>query len=555
LATSIDAPAARARLVLAALAVLPFAPSLGHPFFADDWIHLERARALLGAAWKGLAEGWVLRAADAAAWWSPPDLSVPYFRPLVTLAFLADTRVWGLSASGFHLTNVVLHAATTLLVFGIARRLLPAGAFAAAALFALHPCHLEAVAWVSGRTDLLAGAASAAAILLYLASRQHTTRRPALLAASLVALAAALLAKESAAAVPLVLLLYEAVVPAAEPVRRRLAGPLLAVLVVAAYVAVRLAVLGRVHLPPHPFAHRPGDTDFAAHVVMAPFLYLADLALFVPPDPAVTLPWWRAHPMLFAALAVSSVAVFASSLRRVREPWLRAFGLGWIALTLLPAAPLSVGERFLYVPSIGYCLLLGAGAGALLARDPARERRRLVLIGAVVAVVALARTVGFGRLAGHAHLAVDDARTALRAHPDRSLVLVTDLPPAAALGFAHALRLERPRLEVEVLSLAPRFASADPAASSVVTSSPDGLALRRAAPYLEGYVERAYLGERAPLAPGDVVERPSFAVTIREAAGTGVRAFDVRLRPEALPRCLLLRGRGWRLEADPACAP
>jgi hypothetical protein len=338
-------------------------------------------------------------------------------------------------------------------------------------------------------------------------------------------------------------------------VRRRLAGPLLAVLAVAGYLAVRLAVLGSVRLPPHPFAHRPGDPDFAAHVVMAPFLYLADLTLFVPPDPAVTLPWWRAHPVLFSALAVLSVAVFTSSLRRVREPWLRTFGLGWIALTLLPAAPLSIGERFLYVPSIGYCLLLGAGAGALLERDPARERRRLVLVGAVVAVVALGRTVGFGRLAGQAHLAVDDARAALRAHPDRSLVLVTDLPPAAALGFAHALRLERPGVEVEVLSLAPRFATADVASSSAVDSSPDGLALRRAAPYLEGYIERAYLGERAPFAAGDVVERPSLAVTVREVAGAGLRAFDVRLRPEALPRCLLLRGRGWRLEAEAACAP
>ena len=499
--------------------MLPYAPSLAHPFFADDAIHLERARALRGALWRGLGESWILRAADASAWWSPPDLAVPYFRPLVTLAFAADTRLWGLSAWGFHLTNLLLHAATTLLVYGLARRLLasPAAAFAAAALFAVHPCHAEAVLWVSGRTELLAGVAAAASVLLYASSRQETPWRRVRLAASLAALGVALLAKESAAAIPFVLLLYEAVVPATEPLRRRLAGPLLAMGVVAAYLGVRVAVLGGARLPPHPFAHRPGDADFAIHAAMAPFLYLADLVLFVPPDPAVTLPWWQAHPALFALLAAVAVLVFASTLRRVRERWLLGFGLGWIALTLLPAAPLSVGERFLYLPSIGYCLLVGAGAGALLARDPGRERRRLLAVGALVGVVALARTVAFGAMAGRARLAVGDALAAVRARPDRALALVVDLPPAAALGFAHALRLERPGLEVEVLSLAPGFLGSDDAESSIVTEAPGSLALRRAVPYLTGYIERAYLGERAPFAPGEVVERPSLTVTVREA--------------------------------------
>jgi hypothetical protein len=166
--------------------------------------------------------------------------------------------------------------------------------------------------------------------------------------------------------------------------------------------------------------------------------------------------------------------------------------------------------------------------------------------------VALARTVGFGVLAGRARETVDDAVAALRANPGRSLLLVVDLPPAAALGFAHALRLERPApLEVELLTLAPSFLRRDQEASEV--SAEDGrLVLRRRTPYLTGYIDRAFLGERAPFAEGDRVERPSLAVTVRDVAQGGPRALEVTLRPAARPRSLLLRGQGWRLRADPA---
>jgi hypothetical protein len=535
--------------------VLPFAPSLAHPFFADDFIHLERARGLGGRPWAALADAWVLRAADSAAWWSPPDLAVAYFRPLVTLSFLADQVLWGLAPWGFHLTNLALHAGTTLLVYAIARRLLrpEAAAFTAAALFALHPCHAEAVLWVSGRTDLLAGSASAAAFLLYVSSRRNPRHRDAFLAGSLLALAVALLAKEVAVCVPLLMLLYALWAPGEEPGWPRLKGPLLAGVVVALYLGLRRTALGGFALPPHPFVHGPGDPDALAHALTAPLLYLADLVLFVPPDPVVMLPWWRAHLLAFGALAVVSVLVLAGSVRRVREAWVRAFALAWVGLALLPSAPASVGERFLYLPSIGYCLLVGAGVARLLERDAAGARRTLLATGAVVATVALARTFVFGVLAGRSQQVVDDAVTALRAAPERSLALVVDLPAGAALGFAHALRLQAAaQLQVEVLSLTPGFFPRDGSPSSTVDLTAEGLALSRRVPYLDNYIERAYRGGRPPLLPGEVVVRPGLSVLVREADTAGVTAFEVKVRPEARPRSLLLRGHGLRLRADPS---
>jgi protein O-mannosyl-transferase len=93
-----------------------------------------------------------------------PGGSGYYYRPLLGLSFWVDKEFWGLQESFMHLENILLHAANAVLVFYLALRifqrlgffdnLLP---FAAALLFALHPLNTEAVNWISGRTDLLAG--------------------------------------------------------------------------------------------------------------------------------------------------------------------------------------------------------------------------------------------------------------------------------------------------------------------------------------------------------------------------------------------------------------
>ena len=77
--------------------------------------------------------------------------------PLTTLSYLVDSALFGLSARAFHLTNLLLHLANTVLCFGVLRRLTGAlwPSALAAALFAWHPLHVEPVAWVSGRKDLV----------------------------------------------------------------------------------------------------------------------------------------------------------------------------------------------------------------------------------------------------------------------------------------------------------------------------------------------------------------------------------------------------------------
>ncbi|MGD9685618.1 MAG: tetratricopeptide repeat protein [Desulfobacter sp.] len=123
-----------------------------------------------------------------------PGVSGSYYRPVLFLSFMMDKFVWGLEESFMHLENILLHLANTLLVFAIARRSFlrfsdpsPIVPFTTALFFAIHPLNTEAVNWISGRTDLLAGFFLLLAMFLLL-------RRPLIWPWSLLAAACMLLA-------------------------------------------------------------------------------------------------------------------------------------------------------------------------------------------------------------------------------------------------------------------------------------------------------------------------------------------------------------------------
>jgi len=93
-----------------------------------------------------------------------PGTSGSYYRPILLLSFMMDKFVWGLEESFMHLENILFHLTNTLLVYAVTRRAAeylpkpsPVAPFVAALFFAIHPLNTEAVNWISGRTDLLAG--------------------------------------------------------------------------------------------------------------------------------------------------------------------------------------------------------------------------------------------------------------------------------------------------------------------------------------------------------------------------------------------------------------
>ena len=145
-----------AALALAALAIGCYLPTLSAGFVWDDRIF---ARALAVRDWDGL---WRL-------WFSPAEIEDEgHYWPLVYTSFWLEHKLWGFAPAGFHAVNILLHAANTLLVRRLAERLAVPGAWLVAAVFAVHPLHVESVAWIIERKDLLSGLCYLAAFLAWL---------------------------------------------------------------------------------------------------------------------------------------------------------------------------------------------------------------------------------------------------------------------------------------------------------------------------------------------------------------------------------------------------
>ena len=137
-----DALAGAALILLVAVAYLP-AFSAG--FLWDDRVFTE-ARAV--REWSGL---WTL-------WFRPSEIgNEAHYWPLVYSSFWLEHKLWGFDPAGYHAVNVLLHGANGVMLWRLARRLELPGAWLLAALFAVHPLHVESVAWVIERKDLLSG--------------------------------------------------------------------------------------------------------------------------------------------------------------------------------------------------------------------------------------------------------------------------------------------------------------------------------------------------------------------------------------------------------------
>ena len=189
---------AHSALAVAALCLLvavSYFPALSAGFVWDDVV-LTKARPL--HAWSGLAQ----------VWFAPRTL-FPYeahYWPLLYTTFWLEHKLWGLAPLGYHLVNLLLHTGVVLLLWRLLRRLEVPGAWFAAAVFAVHPLHVESVAWVIGRKDILATAFYLAAVLAYIRFAEMRRERHYLLAVVLFVLG--LLSKSIIITLPVALLLW-----------------------------------------------------------------------------------------------------------------------------------------------------------------------------------------------------------------------------------------------------------------------------------------------------------------------------------------------------------
>jgi tetratricopeptide (TPR) repeat protein len=189
-------PSAWAGLALCLLTVVAYAPAFRADFIWDDDDYVTDNATLDDAA--GLARIWLEPGA------------VPQYYPLTFTSLWLEHQIYGDRATGYHVTNVLLHALNAVLAWRILATLGVSGAWLAAAIFAVHPVHVESVAWITERKNVLSGAGYLAALLAALAfadpSASAAARRRYGLAV-LGCFVAALLAKTVTCTLPAILLL------------------------------------------------------------------------------------------------------------------------------------------------------------------------------------------------------------------------------------------------------------------------------------------------------------------------------------------------------------
>ena len=187
-------------LSLPLLSFLLLLPLLGYGFLSDDFPLIVANPRL---------QSWSLFFQNLLTpfFSFPANPQLHYWRPTTLLSYALELRLWGVSPWGFHLTNILLHTANTLLLYLLLKRFRPEGAlpWTASLLFLLHPAHGENIAWISGRTDLLAFLFLALSLLFRLEYEERKRGLPL----SLLFFALALLSKEAALLfLPLLFLLF-----------------------------------------------------------------------------------------------------------------------------------------------------------------------------------------------------------------------------------------------------------------------------------------------------------------------------------------------------------
>jgi len=385
--------------LLCLLTAAVFAPVLGYGFLHfDDGIYVTANRAVkAGVTWAGVR--WAFSSVHHSNW-----------TPLTWLSHMLDVELFGLAPAGHHLVNVVLHIANTVLLFALLRRMTGALRRSAlvAALFAVHPLHVESVAWIAARKDLLSTLFGLLALWWYAGFAALGRRRDYGL--SLLFAALSLLAKQMLVTLPLLLLLLDwwplrRLAPDRPPGPRRRdrrSAPSVADLVVekAPFFALSFAASAVAFL-----AQRQGgsvaDLEMLSlwrridNAVVSWVVYVEQTVLPVGlcafyPFPRAPHPGWLFGASLLGLIAVSVVAVW--TLRRHRY---LAVGWLWFLVTLAPVIGLiqignqALADRYTYVPLIGLFIMVSFGAADLLDRWRAPDRAFAMLCLALPCALAV----------------------------------------------------------------------------------------------------------------------------------------------------------------------
>jgi hypothetical protein len=386
--------------LILAVAFLTYSVTIGFGFAYDDSLQIVHNQRIQSAEF---LPSYFTYQVWAQAQGQPENL----YRPLFMSWLLANFEAFGLWASGWHLTAILMHLMVTVLVYMLSRKLIPGDAVAAliaAAVFALHPSHVEAVAWISGVTEPLSAAFFLGSFLCYLEYRQQMAQRTTWLAASLTLFAAAMLIKETAIVLPAVIACYELCSwnihfrPNQLNKSWRDRRESLAVLV--PYVLLAGMYLGARALVLHGLAHRISDLPLRTSLLTLPavlYFYFTQLLVPIGLGPFYDVDYASGisiSGVVLPLFVLLTVALGVWWWSRKARCFLPVFLGGWFLLTLAPALAVfvimsryeNVHDRYLYLPSVGIVILAGYGFSRLFSTASARvlwQAATIVLITAL----------------------------------------------------------------------------------------------------------------------------------------------------------------------------
>ncbi len=380
---------------LFALTFLLFGRCISYPFinYDDPSYILERPQITAGVTFHGIA--WSLTHAHGGNW-----------HPLTSLSHMLDCQLFGLSASGPHFVNILLHSTTSALLFWFLLKLTRTVwcSVFVAILFAIHPLRVESVVWVAERKDVLSGLLFVLTLGSYIAYAR--TRTVALYIVSVVFFALGLLAKPMLVSVPVILLLIDYWMTTSFPPQKsdsRKACPIaltrtviekLPFILLAAMscIATILAQKGAISsVEALPIADRAGNAALSYFVYLRQIFWPTGLALFYPlGEEGVPL-----LAAILAAVSLFTMTIFAFYCRR-RAPFVFV-GWCWFVIMLLPVIGLvqvglqSHADRYSYLPQIGINIMVVWSLARLAQSRPA-VRLPVAAVGVLVIFLLITAT-------------------------------------------------------------------------------------------------------------------------------------------------------------------
>ena len=367
-------------LVLLALTV--YLPAFSGGFVWDDWILVTEP---------------LIRRVDGivSIWFAPWEIShEDHYWPLVYTSFWIEHKLWGLHPAGYHAVNIVLHALNSVLVWRLLFRLSVPGAWLVGAVFAAHPVHVESVAWIIERKDLLSAAFYLAAVHVWLGFTKTPGSARYLLSLSL--FLGALLSKSIAVTLPAALLLLDwwrdGRVTWSHVVRL---APFFT-LALGITLADLVFYHGRVG---HAFDYSLDYSLVERVLIAARALWIYVYQLGWPAHLPVFYSRWEVHSgdilgwFALAALVTLGVALWFARSRIGRGPFVGAL---FFALTLSPVLGFVnfgfmriafVADRFQYLASIGPVAVVVAIAVHRLSRFRPRFRAGAIVVAAATLAV------------------------------------------------------------------------------------------------------------------------------------------------------------------------